>query len=154
MAFWGTLDTTKISCLGSSIKLHALVSRVEWNWVHFSKEWDTFSFNQELQQVSIDELVELVTDCGVVIVDNPRLSNELKRRGFLVTEDHGKDGKFVLHKAEHKPEENDLQRTQSLVVDAYAPYSPKALLNPHPFAEDLVRHGTPLLNEISDDSSS
>lgn len=90
--------------------------------------------------MSVDELVELVTDCGVVIVDNPRLSNELKRRGFLVTEDHGKDGKFVLHKAEHKPEENYLQRTQSLVVDAYAPYSPKASLNHHPFAEDLVRH--------------
>lgn len=96
--------------------------------------------------MSIDEMVELVTDCGVVIVDNARLSNELKKRGFLITEDQGKGGKIVLHKAEHEPEENDLKRMQSLVVDAYAPYSPKAALKPHPFAEDLVRHGTPLPN--------
>ena len=104
-------------------------------------------FNQDLQQVSIDELVELVTDCGVVIVDNPRLSNELKNRGFVMTEEHEKDGKIVLHKAEHEPEANDIMRTQSLVVDAYAPYSPKASLKPHPFAEDLARHGTPLPNQ-------
>ncbi|KAG0581271.1 hypothetical protein KC19_4G238500 [Ceratodon purpureus] len=95
--------------------------------------------NEGLQDVSIDELVELVTDCGVLVVDNPRLSDELKKRGYMVTGE-GKGGKIVLHKTECEPPENDLRRLQSLVVDPYAPYSPKASVRPHPFAEDLQRH--------------
>jgi hypothetical protein len=89
--------------------------------------------------LSVDELVELVTDCGVLIVDNPNLSDELQKRGFMVTEE-GEGGKVVLHKTECEPPENDLQRLQSLVVDPYAPYSPKASVRPHPFAEDLEHH--------------
>lgn len=90
--------------------------------------------------MSIDELVELVTDCGVLVVDNPRLANELQKRGFTVTEGDGKDGSIVLHKTECEPPESDLKRLQSLVVDAYAPYSPKASLRPNPFAPDLEKH--------------
>jgi len=90
----------------------------------------------------MEQLVELVTNCSVVIVDNPKLSNELNIRGLVTSED-GKGGKFVLRKAQQAPEENDIKRTQSLVVDAYSPYSPKASLRPHPFAEDLARHGIP-----------
>jgi hypothetical protein len=90
--------------------------------------------------VSIDELVGLVTDCGVLVVDSPGLLDELEKRGFMVVEE-GKGGKVVLHKTECEPPETDLKRLQSLVVDAYAPYSPKASIRPHPFAEDLQRHG-------------
>lgn len=89
--------------------------------------------------VSIDELVGLVTDCGVLVVDSPGLLDELEKRGFMVVEE-GEGGKVVLHKTECEPPETDLKRLQSLVVDAYAPYSPKASVRPHPFAEDLVRH--------------
>jgi len=96
--------------------------------------------------VSIEELVELVTDCGVLVVDNPRLANELKKRGFMVREEDGKHGNIVLHKTECEPPECDLKRLQSLVVDAYAPYSPKASLRSHPFAEDLEKHGIILLS--------
>lgn len=89
--------------------------------------------------MSIDELVGLVTDCGVLVVDSPGLLDELQKRGFMVVEE-GEGGKVVLHKTECEPPETDLKRLQSLVVDAYAPYSPKASVRPHPFAEDFVRH--------------
>ena len=91
--------------------------------------------------MSVDELVELVTECGVLVVEDPRLLHELKKRGFMITQEE-KGGKVVLHKTECEGPENDLKRLQSLVVDAYAPYSPKASVrHPHPFAQDFERHG-------------
>lgn len=94
---------------------------------------------EDLRQVSIDQLAELVTDSGVVVMDSPELSMEFQKRGF-VTAEGGKDGKIVMQKGEYEAEESDLKRMQSLVVDAYAPYSPRAPRKTHPFAEELERH--------------
>jgi hypothetical protein len=96
--------------------------------------------NEGLQQVSIQDLVELVTDCGVLVVSNSKLANELTKKGFMVTEQDNNKGNIVLHKTECEPPESDLLRLQSLVVDAYAPYSPKAAMKRHPFAQDLEKH--------------
>lgn len=95
---------------------------------------------QGLQQVSVEELAELVTDCGVLSLDNHELADEFLKHGFIVTGD-GKEGQIILHKAECKPRDHELERLQSLVVDAYAPYSPKSF-KAHPFAQELVRDGT------------
>lgn len=92
--------------------------------------------------MTVKELVELVTDCGVLVVSNSKLANELTKKGFMVTEQDNNKGNIVLHKTECEPPESDLLRLQSLVVDAYAPYSPKAAMKSrHPFAQDLDRHG-------------
>lgn len=95
---------------------------------------------QGLQQVSVEELAELVTDCGVLSLDNHELADEFLKHGFIVTGD-GKEGQIILHKAECQPRDHELERMQSLVVDAYAPYSPKSF-KAHPFAQELVRDGT------------
>lgn len=85
--------------------------------------------------------MDLVTDCGVVAVESRDLAEQLLQRGFVMNEDVEDKRTLVLHKAQHAPEQNDLERMQSLVVDAYAPYSPKSNKSHHPFAQDLVRHG-------------
>jgi hypothetical protein len=94
-----------------------------------------------LKQVTLEQLVDLVTDCGVVAVESRELAEQLLQRGFVMNEDVEDKRTLVLHKAQHAPEQNDLERMQSLVVDAYAPYSPKSNKSHHPFAQDLVRHG-------------
>lgn len=97
--------------------------------------------------MSIEKLVELVAEGGSLIVDSQEVADELLNRGFVVN-DHCHDGTLVLHRRADAPERNDLERMQSLVVDAYSPYSPKSP-TAHPFSKDLLRHGehiTPLHN--------
>ena len=49
----------------------------------------------------------------------------------MITQEE-KGRKVVLYKTECEGPENDLKRLQSLVVDAYAPYSPKASVRQPP----------------------